>query len=469
MIKFLKNFVIITCIIAISSTLTGCRFVDKKTREAMQPVTLTYWRVFDGQEAFEDLFLEFNRFHPHISISYRKLTFEEYEEELLDALAEDRGPDIFSIHNTWMTKYRSKLLPMPDTITLPYQITKGTIKKEKIVQLRTDSTISIPELQEKYVPVVAKDVVMKTIPDPGSKQGSQTRVFGLPLNLDTLVLYYNRDILNNAGVVTAPRTWKQFQDAVKAITKIDQDSNLVQSAAGFGTAENVSRYFDIISLLMIQSGTQMVDDKGRIVFDKMPAGLEREELPAVNALRFYTDFARPNIEVYTWDYSRENSFDEFLEGNLAFFFGYGYHLPIIQTQGPALNFGISTMPQLNEQDPIHYANYWIEVVSNKTEYSDEAWEFVQFITNPENVKPYLDYTQKVTATNALVESQVDDLSLGVFAEQVQTAQSWYDGYNTNATEKIFAEMIDQVIKEENLDYESIIQTTAQKAAQTLQE
>src|SRR3989338_10312301 len=90
----------------------GCKLVDKKTQEAMKPVTLNYWRVWDGQDAFDDIIKNYNSLHPFITINYRKLRYSEYESELLNALAEDRGPDIFSIHNTWTKKYLGKITPM---------------------------------------------------------------------------------------------------------------------------------------------------------------------------------------------------------------------------------------------------------------------------------------------------------------------------------------------------------------------
>lgn len=467
--QHLKKFFTFLLIIPILLVFSGCRFVSKQTREAMQPVTLNYWRVFDNDDAFDTLLTEYQRLHPHISINYRKLRYDEYENELLDAFAEDRGPDIFSIQNTWMTKYHSKLQPLPESITLPYQIEQGTIKKEIVTKLKTDPTLTIDQLKKLYVPVVNDDVVMKSIPEPGSQEGPRDKIYGLPLSVDTLALYYNRDLLNRFGVVQPPQTWKQFQDAVVAISDIDKDNSIIQSAVPFGTARNVDRYFDILSVLMMQNGTQMINEKGEASFDKVPAGLDLQELPASQALRFYTDFANPTKEVYTWNDEQENGLQIFVDGKVPFFFGYAYNLPAIKTNAPALNVGISYLPQIGDNPAVNFANYWVEVVSKKTEHSDEAWDFIQFITNPENVSSYLDITQKPTAVKSLVNDQLDDLDLGVFAEQVGTARSWYQGYDVQTAERIFQELIESVhaTREEGVDYDILIQRAAQKVAQTL--
>lgn len=450
--------------------LSGCKFVDKKTREAMKPVTLNYWRVFDNAGDFDELIKKYQALHPNISINYKKLRFEEYEQELLNAFAEDRGPDIFSIHNTWLTKYQSKLLPLPDNITLPYQFVQGTIKKEVITQMKTEPTITIDQIKKEYVPVVADDVIKNSIPRQGVQEGSRQKIYGLPLSVDTMVMYFNRDLLNSGGVTQAPQTWKQFQEAVTVLTKIGANNELEKPVVPFGTI-NVERYFDILSLLMMQNGTQMINEKKEISFDKPRPNSEIKELPASQALSFYTDFSNPIKEVYSWNTEQQNGLDMFIEGKLPFFFGYSYHLPIIQAGSPEFRFGISQMPQIEGNPKVNYANYWVETVSNKTENINEAWDFVQFITAPQNVGSYLTSSQKPTAVRSLVNTQIDDEIVGVFAEQVISAKSWYNGFDIIATEKIFGEMIDSVNanREETVDYDIIIKRAKEKVSQTMVE
>ncbi|PIP29532.1 ABC transporter substrate-binding protein, partial [Candidatus Kuenenbacteria bacterium CG23_combo_of_CG06-09_8_20_14_all_36_9] len=40
------------------------------------------------------------------------------------------------------------------------------------------------------------------------------QILGLPLSLDTLTLFYNRDHFNAAGLIQAPSTWQEFNEAV---------------------------------------------------------------------------------------------------------------------------------------------------------------------------------------------------------------------------------------------------------------
>ncbi|MFA5413565.1 MAG: extracellular solute-binding protein [Patescibacteria group bacterium] len=420
-----------------------CKGSSQEVLEAMKPINLTYWRVFDDQDAFDEIITAYKAVHPNVSVTYRKLRMEEYEQTLLDALAEDRGPDMFSLPNTWVKEYQTKILPMPKTITLPYQVTTGTIKKETTIQLQTTPTLSLRALKTDFMDQVAKDVVLKYQATP--EVAAEERIFGLPLYLDTLALFYNRDILNSAGIPEPPKTWAEFQEDVKKIAKIDKQGNILQAGAAFGTANNVERAPDILSLLMMQNGTVMTDENGNATFAAMPAGANLTNPPGEDALGFYTDFASPYKEVYTWNGNMPNSLEAFSTGRAAFFFGYSYHIPQIRNLSPKLNFAISKMPQIEGNQEINFTNYWVETVSTKTKNQNEAWDFLQFAAKAENAQKYLAKTKKPTALRSLVASQIEDLDLAVFASELLTAKSWYQGMDALAMEKIMSEMIENVV------------------------
>ena len=434
----------------------GCKAVDRKTQAAMEPITLTYWRVFDDSDAFTEIIEKYKSLHPNITIEYRKLRYEEYENELLNAWAEDRGPDIFSIHNTWLRKYQNKLAPLPAQITMSYLVEKGTVKKEIVPELRTLKTLNTKDLKNNFADVVASDVIF----DDG-------QIYGLPLSIDTLALYYNRDLFNGAGITQAPSYWnKEFQQDIKKLTKQDPKKGIIQSGVAMGTASNIERYSDILSVLMMQNGAIMAIGP-QINFHTTPPNIKGAYNPGLEALRFYSDFANPLKEVYAWNKEMPNSVESFTSGNLAMFFGYSYHLEQIKSQAPTLNFGIAKLPQIEGNPlPVNYANYWVESVSKKSKHSNEAWDFIQFLTKEENAKIYLEKTKKPTALKSLINSQKDSESLGIFAEQILSAKSWYRGRSVNDAERALKEMIEMVpVMPEKIG--DIIRDGANKVQQTI--
>lgn len=461
----LKFFILFVVPVLLLTTGLGCKSTqDKEIAEATKPITLKYWRVFDGPDAFEEIIDEYSKLHPHIDIEYRKLRYDEYEQEILDAFAEDRGPDIFTVHNTWLRKYQPKIVPVPPKITMAYTTISGTFKKERVTELKTKPSISIKQLRENFVDVVLDDVVIPTVEDKGK---TTDEIYALPLSLDTLVLFYNRDLLNTAKIPQVPSIWKDFQQATSKLTRLDRDGNILQSGAGLGTSDNVERYFDILSLLMMQNGTKMINERGSITFHQMPEELKGRPLPpGQEALMFYTDFASPSKEVYSWNKDMPNNLTAFTQGKTAFFFGYSYHLPTIKANAPKLNLGIAKAPQIEGAPEINYANYWVEVVSKKSEHLNEAWDFVQFAADPTRVTKYLSVAKRPTALRALIEEQLEDLDLGIFASQVLTAETWYRGKDPVEAENAFKQMIDTVVAR-TMEVKDAIELAARRVSQTL--
>lgn len=436
----------------------GCRSsVSKEAQEKIQPITLNYWRVWDGQDSFNDIISAYRALHPNVTIKYRKLRYEEYEQELINSFAEDRGPDIFSINAGWVGRYQSKIAPLPPSITMAYQTVTGTIQKQTKVELKTSASLTVQQLKDNFINTVSDNALV------GGK------VYGLPLSVDTMALFYNRDLLNNAGITSVPRYWNdEFLADVKKLTKENSDGQIAQSGVALGTANNIERYSDILSLLMMQNGAEMVDAQGVVSFHRSQAGAQNNYAPGMEALRFYTDFANPVKEVYTWNAQQPNSLQDFINGKLAFFFGYSYHIPQIRAQAPRLNFSVSPMLQIEgNATMINFANFWLETVSNKSQYQNEAWDFIQFAARAENVKSYLTAAKHPTALRALVNEQLNDEDLAPFASQLLTARTWYHGNDYNAAEVIIGDMIDQSLVDPK-QMSKYMQTAAQKIQQTIQ-
>jgi len=429
-LKKLKTSIILgIAIVFITSGATCQKLPANMKAGSPKPVSLEYWKVYEESYNVSDLISDYQKLHPQISINYRNFTPEEYENELLRAFAEDRGPDIFSINTTWMRKYLSLIQPMPAQVSLEYKIVQGTFKKETFTETRQQKLLTIKDLRNLFPDVVYDNQVINN------------QIYGLPLSIDTLALFYNRDLLNNAGIASPPRTWDQFRDQVIKLTKIDVRGNLLQSAAALGTADNVDRATDILSLLMMQAGTPITTEQGYASFNQTPPNYTRSELPAVEALNFYNSFASPANQVYTWNNDQPNSLSAFMAGKTAFYLGYAYNIPLIKAQAPKLNFAITTAPQISEP-PINFANYWVESVAKKSQHQNEAWDFINFITtNTDSNKKFLDKSRKPSALKSLISAQADDIELSPFGSQLLTAKSWYKGKDIKSAENAIKFMI----------------------------
>lgn len=432
-----KIYILILVAMMIISTGFGCKCTPKNVKEALKPVNLTYWRAWDNTDDFSEIIGAYRALHPNISINYRKLRYEEFEKELLEAYAQNRAPDIISLHQSWLPKYEAKefIAPMPAKITMAYQVVKKSLglKEEVSVELRDQATLTLGQLKNDFLDVVYKDAV------------SGGKIYGLPLGIDTMVMYYNRDLLNSAGVPLPPTNWQEFQEAIKKITITDADGNIIQAGAAVGTTENISRSTDILTLLMLQNGATMIEG-GSVMFNNIPASQpDKSYNPGVEALIFYTDFANPTKEVYTWNNQMPPALTAFAGGLVGFYFGYSYDLPrILAASKGKINLGIAKIPQIKDSREVNIANYWVETVSSQSKNQNEAWDFILFATNKNRVSSFLNKTGKQTALRALVSSQLQNEQFKYSAAQLLTAQSWYNGMDANAAEEALKEMIDSV-------------------------
>lgn len=442
-------------------TLTGF-----KCKKVVNPekVTLNYWRMADDVSAFEKIIKDFRQLYPSITINYRQIVPEEYELELLNALAEDRGPDIVSIPSTWIKKYQSKISYMPPSVKLPLARLEGTIKEELVTEYVTVPTISLRKLKEDFLDIVNEDVVIKTeIVNAQIKQTTlEDKIYGLPLSVDTLVLYYNKDLLNRAGISVPPKTLdRDFPDAVERLTKLDKKGNILVHGTALGTSNNIKYATDILSLFMMQNGSQMTTDNA-VSFNAAPDGAGRDFNPGRGALEFYANFAKPTNRLYTWNKDSQSEIDLFTRGKLAFMFGYFSDLDAIRINAPKLNFGVATMPQIAGNPEVNYATYSVEAVLKKSKRQNEAWGFVQFVASDKEVIKYLQKTKKPTVLKSLINGQLEDLDTGTWARQLLTAKTWYRGKNPEKMNFAFKEMIDTALREDIEEIQDVIDLAAQR-------
>jgi len=132
---------------------------------------------------------------------------------------------------------------------------------------------------------------------------------------------------------------------------------------------------------------------------------------------------------------------EFAHGKTVFYLGFASDWPRIKSQAPQLNIEVMSMLQLNEKNPINVANYNVESVIKKTKHPNEAWEFVAFMTKPENVKKYTEATHQPSPLRNQINAQKEDLTLAPFASQILNAENWYRGKNSAGAVSAFNNLI----------------------------
>ena len=401
----------------------GCN--NKKTQTGLK--TLTLWDFTNDKESFNEILKEFSD-AKDVKINYVAKNQNEYLNEALNEIAAGKGPDIWTIPNNWLPKYHDKLVPMP----------KNSIADSK--NQKTDTDV----YRETYPGIVSSDNIINE------------QVYGVPLSIDTLHLFYNAEMLglveqeyiknhlddNNSEISlifsNGPKNWDEFVKIVRLATQRSGDK-ITASAAAFGTP-GITNASDIQTLLMMQNGAKMTsDDLSTAQFNTAQNVFGGEQFPGTQALKFYTSFADPKSENYTWNPELGDSLRAFAEGKTAMAFGYLGQKQDIARINPNLRYETLAVPQIKETtNPVSYASYPVYTVTKAAKNPALAWQFLLYLTEPSTADVYRSISKKPLATMSRIKDSDES-----FAAQAKNAQSWFMPEPTKTVE-ILNTMIKQV-------------------------
>ncbi len=454
--RFGKLVTIISIVAFLTTAGFGCKGLSQAQIQSTAPISLEYWTVFDDVDALQKQIAAYRANRPYLTINLRQLRADELYPRLIEALAEDKGPDIISVQNRRLGEFITKLTPMPtgvnDTLVT---VEKTTLGSNTIINSQARAMVNLSQLDNEYVKAVRDDVV----------RGGQ--IFGLPLSMDMMAVFYNKDLLDRSGVPEPPKTWEDFQAAAKKITKYDKKTgNIIQSGAALGTGDNIPGSDDLLYLLFRQSNIGYVAKDGQAIFNLSGQN-------ATQIMNFYTDFANPGRDTYAWSANQGDALETFLNGKVGFFFGYSYHLPTVKARASQFDWRLMPMFQLTPDTPVNVASYWIQSVLAKSKHQNEAWGLIDFLAHSKATKDYLDQTGRPTALRAYIVDQKSKPDLEPFVDQILIAENWYRGRDyagaSRAVRDMLAEWLQPVPDEGKINewQQNILNRGAEKINQTL--
>ena len=191
---------------------------------------LVYWGLWEDEEILRPVLDEWEKKNPNVTVNYQRQSKEQYRERLQSAFAREEGPDIFRFHNTWVPVLKNELAPMPAEIMTP------------------------SEFEQVFYPVAVKDLVWGT------------EIYGFPLEIDTLALFYNDEIFREAGKLP-PTDWNELRDLARELTVRDGSGRVKIAGAALGGTGNIDNWSDILGLMLIQNGTRLPRLTGVLVED----------------------------------------------------------------------------------------------------------------------------------------------------------------------------------------------------------
>lgn len=342
-----------------------------------------------------------------ISIRYVEKSPQKLESEWTEALAAGSGPDLIILSQDQYWKNRSKLTP------IPYQSVSEKGFKEAFI-----------EAGEIYL----------------APEG----VYGLPLVLDPMVLYYNRDLLSSAGLAKPIAFWDEIYKESTDLTKRDGAGNLTQSTIALGGTSNIPHYKDILALLMIQAGNPITSLSGTDLRSLLSSNFNMTLVPAETALDFYTQFANPTKAFYSWNRNLSSAQTHFASADSAYYLGFGSELRALRNKNPTLNFSVAPVPQSRVSGKtVTVGKLYSVSVSRGSRDLTASLTAALKLVSAESAGTLSSILYLPPARRDLLSQKPTDSVLPVFYNSALQSRSWVDP-DTSGTEKIFSDMIESV-------------------------
>ncbi len=398
-----KRILLALLVIAIVGLSFGCF----RSREGdTGPIALTVYGL-DDSDVFEPMITEYKDINSVVTIKYKKFTDPTaFENLLVNEIAEGEGPDLFYINNTWLPRHSKKLVPMVSANFTPQNYA------------------------ETFVNVAANDFIQ---PDPAD---GVKKIYSMPLYVDTLALYYNKDIFEQKIPQRGkPATnWEIFKEDAALIRQQSAGGKLERGAIALGRADNIKLSTDILYNLFLQAGSKFYDDE----FKSVQLGSQ-----AQTAFDTYLSYAANSEKNFSWNTELVapnqpmGEVEAFLAGKVASVLGYSDLYNHLETDlknvaarvGSSIamkNIAVAPVPQMSakEADYKAWANYYGLAVSRNSKNPAAAWKFIQFATSKKSAQLYHQKTHRPTARRDLIEDQKKEPIVDVFVSQLGYAGSF---------------------------------------------
>ncbi len=340
-------------------------------------------------------------------VSYVQKDASTYVEMLTEALASGTGPDLYLLRQDYVIRDSGKIVP------IPYDR-------------------------------IGKSQFEDTFVEAGRPYLGESGVFAVPLFIDPMVMYWNRDLFASAGLAKPPQYWDEFTEAAQRMVKKDVTGAIQKAIIALGEYQNVEHAKDILALLIQQAGGQITlrDATGRLV-PALSARTAGATQATESALRFYTEFADPSKVDYSWNRSLPISRAAFSAGDLAVYFGYASEARFLARSNPNLNFALAPMPQIRGSARVSGIARVYALATTRGSKKPEAAMTVASLLAGKDISRALSIALGVPSARRDVIGEREEDENQVVERESLIARSWLDP-DPEKTEAIFRAMIESV-------------------------
>jgi len=254
-------------------------------------ITLDFWAMGSEGERVQSLLPAFEREHPGIKVRVQQIPWSSAHEKLLTAHVGGTLPDVFQLGNTWLPEFVAlrALAPLDDVLSFDAQadIFPGVLAANRM----------------------------------------NGHLYGLPWYVDTRLLFYRADLLQQAGVAHAPQTWSEWIDVLRRVRTHTGSAPLILPFSEWQT----------LIALSLQQQAELLRDNGRYGAFKQPAFRE--------AFGFYIRLFGEGLAEIGGELRVGNLYQAFADGRIAMLVSGPWNLGEFERRmPPALRDAWATAP-----------------------------------------------------------------------------------------------------------------------------
>lgn len=354
----------------LGAALAGGLMLSPQTAAA-QGVTLTIW---DYQQTPQDTYLQrLEDFSAATGIEVERvaIAYDDFLTKILQGAAANTLPDIILIDNPW----------------------NSAMADQGVLADLTEKVEAWGQFDQFY-------------PGPAQSATWQDRIYGVPNLSNCLIMYYNKDMFEAAGL-QPPTTWEEFNHAAEVLTTPD--------VYGFSTAMNRSENaVFVFEALLWQAGADL---------DSLNSP---EALAAMNHLVDLVKNGHMSSEALNWNL--QDGITQFENGRSAMAFQGTWALTSVAANMTA-NWDVALLPAGPSGQASNLGGENWSITSTSPHF-EEAWQLIEFVSAPERLLPDLVASgQLPPRRDVATASEFQEHPLDVAVEQLAVARARVYGPN----------------------------------------
>jgi multiple sugar transport system substrate-binding protein len=227
----------------------------------------------------------------------------------------------------------------------------------------------------------------------------QDKLYGVPWYTDAGLLYYRKDLLEEAGISEPPKTWDELKTMAKRVKE--------QTNTKYGFIFQGSEYEG-----GVVNGLEYVHSAGGQVLDPDNPGKVVIDSPeTIEGLRIERSMLAEGVAPQAVaNYTETETLATFTNGDAVFCRNWPYMYAVLgdpkQSKVSQDQVGIAPLPVVNEGDPpTSGVGGWGFMISATSENKEEAWKFVEFMISPETQRRFAERSTLLPPRLSLYEDE----------------------------------------------------------------